>query len=62
MISSIDLYNQKSVAVIFPFGISASGVTSRASCLVYVKEACVPCLCSGMVFLNDHLAGVFFHM
>ena len=34
MVSATDMYIQKGGAVISPFGMSSSGVTSRASCLV----------------------------
>ena len=60
MISSIDLYIQKSGVVISTFGMSASGVTSRASCLVEVTEACVPYLWSGMMCFKQTLSTSLF--
>ena len=51
MISSIDLYIQKSGAVISPCWLCPSEVTSRATCLVEVAEAWAPCVCSEMMCL-----------
>lgn len=50
-----DIYIQKSAAVISPFGVSASGVTSSPSCLVEDTEVCFPCFCSVMMCLKQPL-------
>ena len=54
------MYIQKSGAVISPFGMSSSGVTLKASCLVEGRVAGFPCLCSGMTLLKWPLGTRFF--
>ena len=49
------MYIQKTGALISPFGMSSSGVTSRALCLVEGSGAYFPCLCSGITSVKGIL-------
>ena len=52
MVSAMEIYIQECEAEISSFGMSSSGVTSRASCLVEGIGAGFPCLCTGMMCLK----------
>ena len=52
MVSAIDMYVQKSIAVISPFRISSSVVLSRTSRLPEGRGPRFPCLLSGMMYFK----------
>ena len=60
MVSAMEIYIQKCEAEISPFGMSSSGVTSRASCLVEGFGTSFPCLFTGMTYFKWPLGTILF--
>ena len=62
MASAMEIWIPKCGAEVAPLGMSASGVTSRASCLMETLGHGFLVFAMGCLVSNSHEAQIFFHM